>query len=106
MRANATSKRHVQVDPKELDQVIGWFTGIDADTIAAADALQTRACLKKIERLLARERNKGVARHWAYDFNRHITLKRARDRLVALLEHKSMRWPLHVGGAKRRRLTS
>ena len=32
---------------------------------------------------LRRERNKSTAGHWSYDLNRHIALKRARDRVRA-----------------------
>lgn len=82
-----------QTELADIDQLIGWMTGFEPSAIAKADTMQTRAHLKQIEMLLKRERNKGVARHWAYDFSRHITLKRARDRLIGLLESKSARSP-------------
>ena len=37
--------------------------------------------IKRIERLLERERLRGGRRHWSYDLNRHIALKQALDRL-------------------------
>ncbi len=44
-----------------------------------------REWIEIIEKRLARERHKGIARHWGYDLNRHMALKAARDRLRARL---------------------
>lgn len=37
--------------------------------------------LRGLTLALRRERNKSLVRHWSYDLNRHIALKRARDRI-------------------------
>lgn len=47
---------------------------------------EVRTLLSTLDRLIARERNKGVARHWSYDLNRHIALKNARTNLRAHLQ--------------------
>lgn len=57
--------------------------GIDlGEAFASKGATRTRL-LDRIERLLKRERLRGLGRHWNYDLNRHIALKQARDRLRA-----------------------
>ena len=89
MRSDAPNNVHRQIDVADLDRSIGRLTGVDAQTIASASPKQTRVCLKQIEKLLSRERNKGIARHWAYDLNRHIILKHARDRLIELLNSRA-----------------
>lgn len=50
------------------------------DAIAAAGA-QRAQILMRIERLLERERLRGLRRHWSYDLNRHIALKQALESL-------------------------
>lgn len=100
MQTDALKNGSKQEELENLDRLIGWITGVDARTITQAGPAQTRASLKRIESLLARERNKGVARHWAYDFNRHVTLKRARDRLIELLDNSS-RPPRHAKTQRR-----
>ena len=35
----------------------------------------------RLNRLLEKERLKGLQGHWSYDLNRHIALKRLRDRM-------------------------
>lgn len=55
--------------------------GLDLTSVFAADDPCRRAALKRIERMVVRERLKGLSRHWSYDLNRHIALKQACDRL-------------------------
>lgn len=56
--------------------------GIDLSTALAAAGGECKANLiRRIERILERERLKGVRRHWSYDLNRHIALKQVLDRL-------------------------
>lgn len=38
----------------------------------------------KLERMIERERQRGMRNHWSYDLNRHIALKQALDRLRPL----------------------
>ena len=55
--------------------------GVDlADALTASPVERTRLLLR-LERLIERERLRGMRRHWSYDLNRHISLKQALDRL-------------------------
>ncbi len=55
--------------------------GIDLSTALAAGGECKANLIRRIERILERERLKGVRRHWSYDLNRHIALKQVLDRL-------------------------
>ena len=56
-------------------------TGIDlAHAMSASGAERSRLRIR-IERMIERERLRGMRRHWSYDLNRHIALKQALDRL-------------------------
>lgn len=55
--------------------------GIDLAVMMKADAPTRGAALNRVDRLIERERLKGLAGHWSYDLNRHIALKQAADRL-------------------------
>lgn len=48
-----------------------------------ADRTKLQAMRAKVSRLLERERLRGLAGHWSYDFNRHVALRQLRDRLAA-----------------------
>lgn len=55
--------------------------GVDlADALSAPEKERGKVALK-LERLIERERLRGMRRHWSYDLNRHIALKQALDRL-------------------------
>jgi hypothetical protein len=51
-----------------------------AEALQAEPGLRARILLK-LERMIERERQRGVRKHWSYDLNRHIALKQALDRL-------------------------
>ncbi len=55
--------------------------GIDVDGLAAIDTAKRAAFVRRLRRLLERERIRGGNRHWSYDLNRHIALKQALDDL-------------------------
>ncbi|WP_420959884.1 cytoplasmic protein [Brucella sp. IR073] len=55
--------------------------GIDLDRILAASHEEKRKAIRRLERLIERERLKGTSGHWSYDLNRHIALKQARERI-------------------------
>lgn len=57
-------------------------SGIDLARALEAPAQERHAMAARLRRLLERERQKGQRRHWSYDLNRHIALKRALDRLT------------------------
>lgn len=60
----------------QLSCGIDFFAALEAP-----DRARMEIC-KRIERLLRRERLRGLHKHWSYDLNRHIALKQARDRLA------------------------
>lgn len=55
--------------------------GIDLDEALGSDDAQKARLIPQLERRLERERLRGMRRHWAYDLNRHISLKQALDLL-------------------------
>lgn len=65
-----------------VDWLLQTTTKQRPEVIARARPAQIRMWLSIAERQLTRERNKGLARHWSYNLNRHIALKAARDRLA------------------------
>lgn len=55
--------------------------GMDLAAELGANLPARQRSLRRLERLIERERLRGQARHWSYDLNRHIALKQAADRL-------------------------
>jgi hypothetical protein len=53
--------------------------GIDLSAALATGPEEKAKLIKRIERLINRERIKALRRHWSYDLNRHIALKQALD---------------------------
>jgi hypothetical protein len=51
-----------------------------ADALKAEPAARVRIVLR-LERMIERERQRGMRKHWSYDLNRHIALKQALDSL-------------------------
>lgn len=60
------------------------IAGIDFSALMASSAEAQQAAIKRLTRLIERERLKGVNGHWGYDLNRHIALKQVLDRLRAM----------------------
>ncbi|MEO3998529.1 cytoplasmic protein [Mesorhizobium sp. CAU 1732] len=56
---------------------------IDRDAALSASGEDAKRVRVKLERLIERERLRGMRRHWSYDLNRHIALKQALDRIKA-----------------------
>jgi len=52
------------------------------EALAAEPAVRARIALR-LERMIERERQRGMRKHWSYDLNRHIALKQALDSLRA-----------------------
>lgn len=51
-----------------------------AEALRAAPAVRSRIAAR-LERMIERERQRGMRKHWSYDLNRHIALKQALDSL-------------------------
>lgn len=89
MVGHTKQSRQQAEDRALLDGFLWRFVGMRLADAEAATATQLRSGLQTLDRLLARERNKGVARHWSYDLNRHVSLKRARDGLLEMLRERA-----------------
>ena len=63
--------------------------GIDLSSALAAGAEMREKLVRRVERVIERERLKGMRRHWSYDLNRHIALKQALDRLRGIEESRA-----------------
>ena len=62
--------------------------GIDLAAALSSSPAERARIAARIARRLRRERQKGLARHWSYDLNRHIALKQALDRLAGSGENE------------------
>lgn len=71
---------------RDARQTAAFFlmTGLDLAEALSAPRSGRQALLARLDRLIERERLKGVRRHWSYDLNRHIALKQARDRIAGI----------------------
>ncbi len=61
------------------------IAGIDIDRVLNGARQEKESAVRRLVRLIERERQKGVIGHWSYDLNRQIALKQALDRLKAAL---------------------
>ena len=61
--------------------------GIDLSAALAAGTEMKARLVRRVERVIERERLKGMRRHWSYDLNRHIALKQVLDRLRGIEEN-------------------
>lgn len=57
------------------------LAGIDLPQAIDIDPGEKQRLRMRLERLVERERLRGMRRHWSYDLNRHIALKQILDRL-------------------------
>ncbi|MEO3387865.1 cytoplasmic protein [Mesorhizobium sp. CAU 1741] len=57
------------------------LAGIELSDLASGSASGQHRLIARLRRLIERERQRGIRRHWSYDLNRHIALKQALDRL-------------------------
>jgi hypothetical protein len=79
-RAFKARKSALELDATRL-VAFRLLCGIDLSDALAAKPGQAAEIIIRVERLVERERLKGLRRHWAYDLNRHIALKQALDQL-------------------------
>jgi hypothetical protein len=70
-------------DIAEARQTAAFFLacGVDLAAALATSGVEREAAIRRLERLIERERLRGLRRHWSYDLNRHIAMKQALDRL-------------------------
>lgn len=72
-------------------------TGVDLSAALAAEGEEKAKFIRRLGRIIERERLRGAKRHWSYDINRHIALKQVLDELCG----RPARQP--TGAPKRRR---
>lgn len=93
----------------EARQCAAFFliAGIDLAAALETSGEERAAILSRLERLIERERLKGMRRHWSYDLNRHIALKQVYDRLrhgaAGLRRLRARRRDPNVGARRKRR---
>ncbi len=80
IRAFKARKAVLETEARQL-VALRLISGVDMAAALAARPDQAIHIMKRVERLIERERLKGLRRHWAYDLNRHIALKQALDQL-------------------------
>lgn len=80
IRAFKVRKAAFETEARQL-VALRLISGVDMAAALAAGPDEAIHIMKRIERLIERERLKGLRRHWAYDLNRHIALKQALDQL-------------------------
>lgn len=78
---------------------------IDLEAVlSASDEIRSNAVMR-LNRLIERERLKGMQRHWAYDLNRHIALKQALDKLRQTFNQPHMTRNHEMGVDKETRMS-
>lgn len=80
IRAFKARKSAFEAEARQL-VALRLISGVDMPAALAAGPIEAIGIIKRVERLIERERLKGLRRHWAYDLNRHIALKQALDQL-------------------------
>jgi hypothetical protein len=59
--------------------------GLDLQQIAATSKEKKASIVARLNRLIKRERLKGLNKHWSYDINRHIALKQVQMRIMNMI---------------------
>lgn len=79
---SAFGRRKIE-ERRQAGQRVALFlsTGIDLGAALATSPADRGPLIVRLERLIERERLRGMRRHWSYDLNRHISLKQVLDRL-------------------------
>lgn len=60
--------------------------GVDLSDVLKAGPVAALGHIARLARLIERERQRGIRRHWSYDLNRHIALKQVLERLKRVSE--------------------
>lgn len=91
------SGRKGEVDEARQMVALRIMCGLDLADVLLGGTAERLSALRGIERLVERERLKGLRRHWSYDLNRHIALKQVCDRLRRSLANDASRQNLNQG---------
>ncbi len=71
-------KRDRDRNPRQYAMALSLLK-ISFNHAAGTEGINRTKLLRRIDRLVERERLRGFNRHWSYDLNRHIALKQLRD---------------------------
>jgi hypothetical protein len=76
-------RRNKQDEQRIAGQTAALFLtcGVDLADALSAPVTERKRIALKLERLIERERLRGMRRHWSYDLNRHIALKQTLSQL-------------------------
>lgn len=80
------AQKRAEVDHVRQMAAMSLVCGLDMVAVLQGSAENKIKLLRRLERIIERERLKGMHRHWSYDLNRHIALKQVLDRLRSPLE--------------------
>ena len=72
-------RKSTEASAARITHALQLSCGIDLAAAHTASASERARLGARLERLLKRERMRGLERHWSYDLNRHIALKQALD---------------------------
>lgn len=75
------ARKQAEIDHARQMAAMSLACGLDMAAVLREPAESRIRILRRLERVIERERLKGMRRHWSYDLNRHIALKQVLDRL-------------------------
>ena len=92
MSATLQNDRQIFIEKRKEDTLhaaqsfaLQMSCGIDLLQISAATTETKAIIATKLNRLIKRERLKGLNKHWSYDINRHIALKQVQRRILNMI---------------------
>lgn len=80
------AQKREEIDHARQMAAMSLVCGLDMVAVLQGSAENKIKLMRRLERVIERERLKGMRCHWSYDLNRHIALKQALDRLRGPLE--------------------
>ena len=92
MSENLQYEREVFIENRKEDALqaaqsfaLQMTCGIDFRQKTTASTEKKASIAAKLNRLIKRERLKGLNKHWSYDINRHIALKQVQIRILNMI---------------------
>ncbi len=76
------ARKQAEADEARQLAALSLMCGMDLRSTLQIPPSARTALIRKLRRVIERERLKGMRRHWSYDLNRHIALKQVLDRLL------------------------
>lgn len=92
MSENLQYERQVFIENRKEDALqaaqsfaLQMTCGIDLRQMTTSSTEKKASIAAKLNRLIKRERLKGLNKHWSYDINRHIALKQVQIRILNMI---------------------